>query len=373
MKRLAAAWLIALAVALAQNPAGMGISGGEAIDLTLGKAWTALHTWNANGIAATPTNRIVLGNDTAATAGVPVQMPPCIEQYGYGWKTDATAASRKVQFRICTMPVQGATNPRATVRMETAVNSGTFSPFLHTTIDATALESNIFLGVDAGNYTLSPSGGGNWLASYNSGVGPSALGLLTTGYNNSAMGGAALYYVTSGFANSALGLAGWYPDNDIAQYRITTDTYMTLLGSGATKNTVAQLTNSTSLGANALVTKSNQIVLGDPAVTEVSTAGSIITTASLIGGKAANTASAATLTLPAGNVLHITGTTNIDTLNTCDAANAGRQVTLIFDGVLTVGDANNLKLAGAFVTTADDTLTVVCEGTNWYEVARSVN
>lgn len=88
----------------------------------------------------------------------------------------------------------------------------------------------------------------------------------------------------------------------------------------------------------------------------------------------ANVASATTTTLTAGNLFHITGTTNITTLNTCGAAENGRLVTLIFDGILTFTDGNNLKLAGNFATTADDTIQLLCDGTNWYETGtRSVN
>ena len=36
-------------------------------------------------------------------------------------------------------------------------------------------------------------------------------------------------------------------------------------------------------------------------------------------------------------------------------------------------DGSNLKLAGNFVTTADDVITLVCDGTNWFEMSRSVN
>jgi len=91
------------------------------------------------------------------------------------------------------------------------------------------------------------------------------------------------------------------------------------------------------------------------------------------GVNGSNVASAATMTLGVGNVFHITGTTNITTMNTCDSTTAGLTVTLIFDGVLTLTDGNNLKLAGNFVTTADDTATLVCDSSNWIEVARSVN
>ncbi len=84
-------------------------------------------------------------------------------------------------------------------------------------------------------------------------------------------------------------------------------------------------------------------------------------------------ASAATVTLPVGNVINVTGTTNITTLNTCDAANAGRVVTLIFADVLVFTDGNNLKIAGNFTTSADDTITLACDGSNWFEMARSAN
>lgn len=94
---------------------------------------------------------------------------------------------------------------------------------------------------------------------------------------------------------------------------------------------------------------------------------------SIFHAPSANVASAATTALTTGNVFHITGTTDITTLNTCDATNNGRVVFLVFDGVLTFTDGGALKLAGNFVTTADDTITLACDGTNWYELDRSVN
>lgn len=84
-------------------------------------------------------------------------------------------------------------------------------------------------------------------------------------------------------------------------------------------------------------------------------------------------ASAGVLALPVGNLFHVSGITTITTLNTCDAANNGRFVSLIFDGILTLTDGSNLKLAGGFITTADDTIQLVCDGVNWYEMSRSVN
>jgi hypothetical protein len=85
----------------------------------------------------------------------------------------------------------------------------------------------------------------------------------------------------------------------------------------------------------------------------------------------ASVASAATVTVPAGVELAlITGTTNITSVT---AGFPGQRVTFIFAGVLTFTDGSNLHLAGNFVTTGDDTITLVADATDWYEVARSVN
>lgn len=82
--------------------------------------------------------------------------------------------------------------------------------------------------------------------------------------------------------------------------------------------------------------------------------------------------SAATLYLPQEmDTVLISGTTGITSIYA--GLQAGRRITLVFQDALTVTDGSNLKLNGNFVTTADDTLTLVCDGTNWYEVARSAN
>lgn len=95
-------------------------------------------------------------------------------------------------------------------------------------------------------------------------------------------------------------------------------------------------------------------------------------------GKGSNIIAAATILIPPdGDVFHVTGNTNITNGITVNPWDNGRTAKLIFEGTPTVSDTGTSKLAGNFVaagTTNDfDTLTLVCDGTNWYEVARSVN
>lgn len=87
---------------------------------------------------------------------------------------------------------------------------------------------------------------------------------------------------------------------------------------------------------------------------------------------AATIASAATIAIaPGQRVAVISGTTGITSITA--TGHSGAVVVLVFQGALTVTDGSNLKLAGDFTTTADDTLTLACDGTGWYEVARAVN
>lgn len=85
----------------------------------------------------------------------------------------------------------------------------------------------------------------------------------------------------------------------------------------------------------------------------------------------ASIASAATITLPDDpSFAVITGTTDITSVT---AGNPGDRVTLQFEDILTFTDGSNLKLSGDMTTSADDTITLVCDGTNWIEEARSTN
>lgn len=91
-------------------------------------------------------------------------------------------------------------------------------------------------------------------------------------------------------------------------------------------------------------------------------------------GRGTDIASAATISIPTdGTVFHVTGAVNVTNGITVNTWDNGRTVHLIFDSTPTVTDTGTSVLAGNFVATANDVLTITCDGTNWYEVSRSAN
>lgn len=84
-------------------------------------------------------------------------------------------------------------------------------------------------------------------------------------------------------------------------------------------------------------------------------------------------ASAAAI-VPTGHLFHVTGTTNITSITATGVAD-GTVIRIVFDGSLTFTDGSNLKLAGNFSTSADDTISLVYSATDtaWFELARSAN
>lgn len=127
----------------ARNAAGVG----EVNNGTLGtyrnmilRAITAQY----DALGSTPTAGITLQNTTAAAAGAQ-QYSPYLYFKGYGWKTDATAASQPVEFRAGVVPVQGAANPTGLLTFESSINGGAFG-------SAVTIDTSGTLGVQAGSY-----------------------------------------------------------------------------------------------------------------------------------------------------------------------------------------------------------------------------
>lgn len=76
-------------------------------------------------------------------------------------------------------------------------------------------------------------------------------------------------------------------------------------------------------------------------------------------------ASGATVTLSAGfpHLVEVSGTTTITKIT---ATSKGHRVTLLFEKALTVENGENLKLGADFAAAAGSTLTLICNGSNWY-------
>lgn len=111
---------------------------------------------------------------------------------------------------------------------------------------------------------------------------------------------------------------------------------------------------------------------GTVALTGVNTISGVTTMSSKIlklakGADVASAAGAITLG-DDGNYFDITGTAAITSIT---AKTAGTVVTLQFDSTASLVDGSNLKLAGNFTGAAESQITLVSDGTNWFEVSRS--
>jgi hypothetical protein len=113
--------------------------------------------------------------------------------------------------------------------------------------------------------------------------------------------------------------------------------------------------------------------------------GMIINGGLVVTGKIANTkttvtvAGAATTFAIASNVAVVTGDAGGNTIATITGGVSGQVLILIFiDNKVTITDdasktANTINLSAAFTSAVNTTLTLVYDGTSWYEMARSVN
>ena len=123
----------------------------------------------------------------------------------------------------------------------------------------------------------------NTEGSFNTANGKNALHTNTTGLNNTANGSNALYNNTTGLSNTAIGLNALHTNTTgsnntaiglNALYTNTTGSNNTAIGNEANVATAA-LTNATAIGNGAIVAESNTIQLGNTAVFNVKTSGTI--------------------------------------------------------------------------------------------------
>jgi hypothetical protein len=114
-------------------------------------------------------------------------------------------------------------------------------------------DNNIAIGTEA---LVGASG-----STTNIAIGEYALYATTSGDANIAIGPSALSYVTTGYSNVGIG--------DSAGNRTSTGSYNTFLGNQSAITFGENFSNVTVLGAKAVGSASNQVVLGDDAVTQV--------------------------------------------------------------------------------------------------------
>ncbi|MDD3927347.1 MAG: glycosyl hydrolase family 28-related protein, partial [bacterium] len=74
------------------------------------------------------------------------------------------------------------------------------------------------------------------------------------------------------------------------------------------------------------------------------------------------------------NDFYRTNNTAATTITTFDDGYTGQKITILFNDANTIiVESGNIKLSSSFASTADDTMELIYDGTNWYEVSRSVN
>lgn len=113
---------------------GLGLGGRVPFSTTNGRLTDSANltyadpilTCQRSSIGTTPADALWLVNNTAAAAGSQ-QYSPSLRLSGQGWKTDATAASQFVSWRMQVKPVQGAANPSGDLMFDFDVNSGGFT------------------------------------------------------------------------------------------------------------------------------------------------------------------------------------------------------------------------------------------------------
>ncbi len=106
-------------------------------------------TFVQNGIAVTSTDAVVLTNNTAATAGVPVQISPRLRFRSEVWNTTATAATNTNDFWLESVPVSGTT-PSGLLKFGSSLN-GAGATFPMTITSGGMVTATTFVGALTGN------------------------------------------------------------------------------------------------------------------------------------------------------------------------------------------------------------------------------
>jgi hypothetical protein len=131
---------------------------------------------------------------------------------GIIWRLAAMLALMMALPAVAQLTVDDAGNVTATPPVRgSSIHAQVGQARLHTYLpnagaSTTADGYNLFIGEQAGNFTMQPAhASSNFEASYNVGIGSKALTALTFGYSNTAIGAFALQGNTEGHYNTAIG------------------------------------------------------------------------------------------------------------------------------------------------------------------------
>jgi len=167
-----------------------------------------------DGVGATVgTLGLLLQNRTAATSGNQ-KYSPTLALEGYGWKTNATAASQSVRYELQTIPIQGAAAPTGELRISESINGGAETTLLQ--IGSSAITASVPIVPSFTTNTVTPS----WstVTYQNSWVDYS--GSLTTRYTKDAQGIVTLLIAMKTGSNSTVSFnmpAGYRPSQTVIQ------------------------------------------------------------------------------------------------------------------------------------------------------------
>jgi trimeric autotransporter adhesin len=282
---------------------------------------------------------------------------------------------------------------------------------------STGASYNVAVGSGTMNSTVT--------GTYNTALGNAAMGALTSGNYNVALGATSLSANTTGASNIAIGgeasLANTTGSNNVSlgyqahrngttvsngtfigyqSGMATTGNNNTFLGyqTGATNTTgssntllgyntnvgSAALTNATAVGADAVVSASNSLVLGNNANVGIGTSTPSVRLD--VDGAVAIRPLAASITadnqaVTVGNrsFLRLTsnGTPANRTVTLSNGTVDGQQLVIRVSGTgangIELADSGNLNLTGLAQLDDGDTLTLIWDGTIWYEMYRSNN
>lgn len=326
-------------------------------------------TQTINAIGTTPSEGWVFTNTTAAAAGAQ-QNSPTLRFTGRGWKTNSTAASHVVDWRMDLRPVEGTANPANRLVLSPQVNGGGYS-------------ERVIFGVaqDGTHYTqLIPTGGeSGWAGltigqNYGTLTTPIVAGFWESGGsifgmrvpNGSTTGQIALY----GQVTVLSGNCYRFSNNSTSVGSGAADTFMCRGGAAATLQigqTLTGVANATTPSAQTVTATSAR------AGTDSNLVGSSVTYQSGLG---TGNAAASTLTFrssvatSSGTGAHTYATGLVITAGT---AKLTSYVVSALPAAATAGDG-----AMAFVTDATSTTTyttvagggsnkvlVISDGTNW--------